>query len=96
MNALPHKNYYPTAGPEFGPEMQGKSVLIVRALYGLKSSGSTWRSHLANTSQSLGYISCVANPDVWFRAAVESDGFHYYEYAIVYVDDLLVLSHQGH
>ena len=96
LNALPREKVYTTAGPEFGPELQGKSVLIVRALYGLKSSGAAWRSHLANTLQSLGYVSCVADPDVWYRPAVKPDGFPYYEYVLVYVDDLLVLSHQGH
>jgi hypothetical protein len=96
LNALPHQKVYTTAGPEFGSEIQDRSLLIVRALYGLKSSGAVWRSHLANTLQSLGYTSCVADPDVWYCAAVKPDGFHYYEYVLVYVDDLLVLSHQGH
>jgi len=69
-------------------------VLIVRALYGLKSSGAAWRAHLANTLQSLGYTSCLADPDVWFKAAMKPCGFEYYEYVLVYVDDVLVLSHQ--
>jgi len=96
LNAFPREKVYTMAGPEFGPELEGKSVLIVRALYGLKSSGAAWRSHLANTFQSLGYISCVADPDVLYHPAVKPDGFPYYEYVLVYVDDLLVLSHQGH
>jgi len=95
LNAPAREKVYTTAGPEFGPEMEGKSVLIVRALYGLKSSGAAWRAHLANTLQQLGYKSCLADPDVWFRPAVKDDGFQYYEYVLVYVDDLLVLSHQG-
>jgi hypothetical protein len=77
LNALPREKVYTMAGPEFGPELQGKSVLIVRALYGLISSGAAWRSHLANTLQSLGYVSCVADPDVWYCPAVKPDGFPY-------------------
>jgi hypothetical protein len=50
---------------------------------------------VANTLHTLGYTSCKADPDVWFRAAIKPDGFHYYEYVFVYDDDLLVLSHQG-
>jgi len=95
LNAEPREKVYTTAGPEFGGELQGKSVLIVRALYGLKSSGAAWRAHLANTLHQLGYNSCLAYPDVWFRPAKKQDGFKYYEYVLVYVDDLLVLSHQG-
>jgi len=95
LNAPAREKVYTTAGPEFGPELVGKSVLIVRALYGLKSSGAAWRAHLANTLQQLGYKSCLADPDVWYRPAVKENGFKYYEYVLVYVDDLLVLSHQG-
>jgi hypothetical protein len=95
LNAHPRERVYTTAGPEFGPELQGKHVLIVRALYGLKSSSAAWRSHLSNTLHCLGYTSCKADPDFWFRAAVKNDGFRFYEYVLVYVDDLLVLSHHG-
>jgi hypothetical protein len=94
LNAEAREKVYTTAGPEFGAELEGQNVLIVRALYGLKSSGAAWRAHLANTLQSLGYTSCLADPDVWFKAAVKPCGFEYYEYVLVYVDDVLVLSHQ--
>ena len=30
------------AGPEFGPDDQGKNMLVVRALYGLTSSGAAF------------------------------------------------------
>jgi len=68
-------------------------VLIVRALYGLKSSGAAWRAHLAATLQSLGFTSSLADPDVWYREATKPCGFQYYEYLLAYVDDILVLSH---
>jgi hypothetical protein len=94
LNAKPREKVYFTAGPEFGAELQGKHVMIVRALYGLKSSGAAWRSHLANTLRSLGFTSCLADPDVWYRAARKPCGAEYYEYILVYVDDVLALSHQ--
>jgi hypothetical protein len=40
-------------GPEFG-EDAGKKELIVRALYGLKSAGATFRNHLAECMKHLG------------------------------------------
>ena len=86
LNASPREKVYTTAGPEFGHELEGRTVLIVRALYGLKSSGAAWHAHLANTLQHLGFTSCLADPDVWFRAAKKADGFEYYEYVLVYVD----------
>ena len=35
-----------TCGPEFGSENKGKTAVVVRALYGLRSSGSAFRNHL--------------------------------------------------
>ncbi len=43
----------------------------------------------------MGFSSSLADPDVWLRAACKPDGFQYYEYILVYVDDHLVLSHQA-
>jgi hypothetical protein len=93
LNAPMREKVYTTAGLEFGAELQGQPVLIIRALYGLKSSGAAWRAHLAGTLQSLGFISSLADPDVWYREATKPDGFQYYEYLLAYVDDILVLSH---
>jgi fructose 1,6-bisphosphatase len=42
------EKYYAIAGDEFG-EDKGKTALIVRALSGLKSSGASWRAHIAHT-----------------------------------------------
>jgi hypothetical protein len=94
LNAPTREKVYTTAGLEFGAELQGRPVLIVRALYGLKSSGAAWRAHLASTLQSLNFTSSLADPDVWYRPAVKPDGFQYYEYLLAYVDDILVLSHE--
>jgi len=39
------------------------------------------------------FASSLADPDVWFCAAVKADGFQYYDYVLIYVDDILALSH---
>ena len=42
----------------------------------------------------MGFKMCQADPDVWLRANTRpSDGFQYYEYVLVYIDDLLIVSH---
>lgn len=80
------------AGPEFG-EHQGKCILIVRALYGLKSAGASWRKMFSDMIVGeMGFMPTKADRDVYIRPAVGTDGFQYYEYILVYVDDLLVLS----
>ena len=79
------------AGPEFGPE-QGKTFIVVRALYGLKSASAAFRAFMAEKLDSIGFKSSVADPDVWLRPAVKSDGEEYYEYVMMYVDDILTIS----
>ncbi len=71
LNASPREKVYTTTGPKFGQEYQGRSVLIMRALYGLKSSGAAWRAHLANTLHQLGFSLCLADPDVWYHPATK-------------------------
>jgi len=95
LNAPTKEKCYTTAGLEFGKENVGRPVMIVRALYGLKSSGARWRDHMADTLREAGFKSCLADPDVWMRPNVRpSDGFKYYEYVLCYVDDVLAVSHE--
>ena len=49
LNAPTKEKVYTTAGLEFGAVNKGRFVLIVRALYGLKSSGARWRDRMAAT-----------------------------------------------
>lgn len=84
--------YYTNCGPEFGIENEGKRAKIVRALYGTKSAGRDFRNHLRDCMTMLGYESCLADPDLWMREAVDQDGTHYYEYMLLYVDDCMCVS----
>ena len=84
-----------TLGPEFG-EGAGKRAIIVRALYGLKSAGASFRNHLADCMRHLGWESCKADHDVWFKPEVrKDDGHKYYAYCLLYVDDILMVHHDG-
>jgi hypothetical protein len=49
LNAPTTEKVYTTAGEEFGADKKGRPLIIVRALYSLKSSGARWRDHMANT-----------------------------------------------
>ena len=79
------------AGKEFGSD-QGKPFIIEKALYGLKSSGAAFHAFLAETLDDMGFHSSHADPDVWMRPAVKPDGEKYYEYILIYVDDILTIS----
>ena len=43
----------------------------------------------------LGFTSSCADPDVWFRKLKQTTGEKYYEYILLYVDDVLVISDQA-
>jgi hypothetical protein len=80
-------------GPEFGPDA-GRSAIIVRALYGLKSAGAAFRAHLASFMRQMGYTSCKADPDLWLKAMTRpDDNVRYYAYILCYVDDILCIHH---
>ena len=74
------------AGEEFG-ELAGHTMMMVKAQYGLKSSGKCWHDKLFEVLKSMGFFPSKAEPDIWMRNA----GDHY-EYIATYVDDLLIAS----
>jgi hypothetical protein len=94
LNAPTKEKVYTTAGLEFGADKVGRPVLIVRALYGLKSSGARWRDHMAATLREANFVSCKGDPDVWMRPKVKPNGDKYWEYVLCYVDDILCVSHE--
>ena len=84
-----------TLGPEFG-EDQGKTVVIVRALYGLTSLGASFRNHLTDCMYHLGSHSCLADPDLWYKPMVRpEDNFKYYSCVLLYVDNCLCICHNA-
>ena len=86
---------YIVCGAEFGLENIGKKALIRRALYGGKAAGRDFRNHLRECMHHLKFKSCPADPDVWMRPKVKTDGSEYWEYALLYTDDVLVISEDG-
>ncbi len=57
-------------------------------------SGAAWRASFAEKLAEMGYKSTKADPDVWIQQSVKPNGFCYYEILLVYVDDILCMSHQ--
>ena len=92
LNAETRERVYFIAGPEWGSRA-GLPVVIVRALYGLKSSGAEWKkSFTSYIKHTLGYEPCVGSDDnVYLKAMKDKDGNEYYSYLVVYVDDVLCI-----
>jgi len=81
-------------GAECG-EDRGKVMIIKRALYGLRLSGAAWRNMLAQTIEEMGFTSTVVDPNVWRRQAVKPSGEEYHAMLLVFVDDILIISHEA-
>ncbi len=80
-------------GPKFGSNA-GKSAVIDRTLYGLKSAGAAFHALLASFMRQMGYTSCKAGPDLWYKAETRpEDNFKYYAYILFYVDNILMMHH---
>lgn len=85
------EKHFIICGEEFGIENVGKKALIIRALYGGKSAGADYWRHVRAAMEEMNFTSCTADPDVWFRPASKSDGTDYYQYVLLYTDDILAI-----
>ena len=66
---------------------------ITGALYGLKSAAAAWRTSFTQTLARLEFQPTRGDPDIYIKPQTKLDGTRYYEMLLVYVDDILVLSH---
>jgi hypothetical protein len=82
LEAFTMEQNYIVAGPEFG-QLEGHYLIIVKALYGLRTSGLRWHECFTDCLRNEGFSPCKAEPDIWMRLNGDL-----YEYVATYVDDL--------
>ena len=75
---------YIVAGPEFGPELEGKKLIVQGNWYGLRSAAATYHQVASGVLKKMGFRPTRVDPDLWIR----KKGDHY-EYLAIYVDDIL-------
>jgi hypothetical protein len=93
LSASITEKVWTVVGPEFGDD-SGKRALIVRALYGLKSTGAAFGNHLAECMKHLRCNPCHDDRDLWMKAETRPDnGVLYWAYILIYVDDILCVHH---
>ena len=86
IQALTIEKVFVIAGPKFGAD-EGRILIIVKALYGLKSSGAVWHQKCGDSLRSLGLEQSKADYDLWIRKNRD-----HCKYMAIIVDDLLVFS----
>ncbi len=92
LQAPSSEKHFLICGLEFGLENVGRFALVCRALYGGKVAGRDFWHHLRDCMGHLGFSSSQVDPDVWIWLLKRSTGEEYYEYVLLYVDDVLVIS----
>ena len=86
LEACIQEKLFIIAGLKFG-ELEGHTLIVHKALYGLTTSGVRWTERLAASLRAHGFTSSYADPAIWMR---EQDD--HWEYVCVWVDDMLIMS----
>ena len=84
FHAKTREKVFIIAGPEFGPELEGRVMLVVKSLYGLTTSAARWHEELSKTLRSMGFTPTKADHDLWLKDC----GTHY-DYLCTWVDDII-------
>ena len=87
LHARTKEKVFIIAGPEFGPELEGRVMLVVKSLYGLTTSAARWHEELSRTLRGMGFKPTKADHDLWIK-----DYITHYEYLCTWVDDIIVAS----
>ena len=68
--------------------MKGSIVIIVRAIYGLRTSSERWHAQLADTLRGFNFKPTRYDNDVWIRQYEDGDC---YDYICIHVDDFMAV-----
>ena len=68
--------------------MKGSVVIIVRALYGLRTSSERWPVHLADTFRGFNFKPTRYDNNVWIR---QSEDGNSYDYICIHVDNFMAV-----
>jgi Reverse transcriptase (RNA-dependent DNA polymerase) len=72
LEALTKEKVYIIAGPEFG-DLEGHTLLIFKALYGLRSCGLCWHQRFDDVLWVMGFHQSKAESNIWMR---ENNGLY--------------------
>ena len=90
LNSSTQENTYTCSGTEFelvGIMAEGDLMGVIKALYGLPTSGNRWHSHLSHTLREMGFKPTRFDPDVWIRGRDVG-----YDCIGTYTDDVFVVA----
>ena len=66
LEAKTKEKVFIIGGPEFGA-LEGHTLIIFKALYGLRTSGLCWHQRFADVLRSIDFVPCKSETDIWMR-----------------------------
>jgi hypothetical protein len=72
LEAYTDEKVYIITGNEFG-EHEGRTLIVVKALHGLRSSRIRWWEQFSLVLKDMGFVPCKGEDDIWMR----DKGDHY-------------------
>ena len=87
LHAHTKEKVYIVAGPEFGPDLEGRVMLVLKSLYSLTTFAARWHEELSKTLRGMEFTPTKADHHLWIKDC----GTHY-EYLCTWVDDIVVAS----
>ena len=88
LTSFTTEKLYIIAGPEFGPEFEGKRMIIEKSVYGTRTGAARFHESLSARLRRIHFRPSRADPDLWLRKAADGS----YEYIARYVDDVMFFS----
>ena len=86
LNARTKEKIWIRAGPEFGPDMQGKILILEGALYGAKGSANAWFLELSDYQREQKFSRSTMDMSIWYKHFPDQDQYNYFCH---HVDDIL-------
>jgi hypothetical protein len=86
LKLLPKSSFTSLRDPNLAIAKGNVLIIVVKALYGLRTSGARFHKKFADTLKDMGFYPSFADPDVWMKHCIT-----HYEYVCVYVNDLAVM-----
>ena len=90
LNTNTQENIYTDAGTDYelvGVIVEENFLKVIKALYGLPTSGNIWHAHLSHNLKEMGFKPTRFDPDVWIRGREVG-----YNYTGTHTNDVLVVA----
>ena len=66
-NGYTKEKIYIIAGPEFGPELEGRILIVVKTLFGLRTSAARFHENLTDNIRNFEYVPSNADPNLFYK-----------------------------